>query len=423
MITSEQFFQFLRSALNHLYDPNFLRKSPLVKEFGMDDQPDTSSALQRILNEAIADLEPKTSDPNLKQRMKSYELIMYRYVQQFDQEEVATQLGMSVRHLRREQNTAIYQLAALLWEKYHLGSRPFQMSSLDAEDGAGESATGASSDAGVQASQESDWDWLMEVPLEEPASLELILSDVIELSRPLAERYQVPMSVHWDSNIPGLAIQKVALRQILINILSALISRQNVSKLTISAQLENRKCVVQFHSTKEIKPFEALNEDAKTNLDISRRLVGFYGGEMTTQLDDGSIYIVIKIPLFQQRLVLVIDDNVDFIQLIERSVTGTRYQVIGERDPWFALSAAERNLPDIIFLDVMMPKVDGWEVLGRLRQHPKTTNIPVVVCSILPQEEFALSLGAKEFLRKPLTQERIISVLDRLTGLPEQESR
>ncbi len=130
MITSEQFFLYLRSALNHLYDPYFLRKSPLVKLFGFGDRPDTPTALQRILNEAIAALEPHAGDPNPVQRQRNYELIIYRYVQQFGQEEVAVQFGLSVSHLRREQNTAIYKLAAYLWERYQpgLGEFPYHRS-------------------------------------------------------------------------------------------------------------------------------------------------------------------------------------------------------------------------------------------------------------------------------------------------------
>jgi CheY-like chemotaxis protein len=61
---------------------------------------------------------------------------------------------------------------------------------------------------------------------------------------------------------------------------------------------------------------------------------------------------------------------------------------------------------------VMMPNVDGWELLGRLRQHPSTADIPVLVCTILPQETLALSLGASAFVRKPITRQVFLSALD-----------
>jgi len=64
-------------------------------------------------------------------------------------------------------------------------------------------------------------------------------------------------------------------------------------------------------------------------------------------------------------------------------------------------------------LDVMLPGIDGWELLGQLREHPQTSCIPVVVCTILPQEPLALALGAAAFLRKPVSREALLSALDR----------
>jgi CheY-like chemotaxis protein len=116
---------------------------------------------------------------------------------------------------------------------------------------------------------------------------------------------------------------------------------------------------------------------------------------------------------------MVIDDNLDFIQLIERYLTGTRYKTISERNPRQTVASAEQNHPDLIILDVMMPNMDGWEVLGRLRRHPATAQIPVIVCSIVPQRELALSLGAANFMRKPLSQEALLAVLDHQTALSE----
>jgi len=93
---------------------------------------------------------------------------------------------------------------------------------------------------------------------------------------------------------------------------------------------------------------------------------------------------------------------------------------VGTRHPSQALSMAQELKPQIIVLDVMMPGVDGWRVLAELRQHPQTGRIPIIVCSILPQEDVALSLGASGFARKPISQERFLSALDRqVAAAPE----
>ena len=69
--------------------------------------------------------------------------------------------------------------------------------------------------------------------------------------------------------------------------------------------------------------------------------------------------------------------------------------------------------PSLIFLDVMMHNVDGWQVLSELHHDPATSHIPVVVCTVLPLEEMALALGANAFLQKPVSQQQFLRVLDR----------
>ena len=61
----------------------------------------------------------------------------------------------------------------------------------------------------------------------------------------------------------------------------------------------------------------------------------------------------------------------------------------------------------------MMPQMDGWEVLARLLQSPLTSHIPIIICTILGQEELALSLGAHVYLRKPITRQDFLAALDR----------
>jgi CheY-like chemotaxis protein len=65
-------------------------------------------------------------------------------------------------------------------------------------------------------------------------------------------------------------------------------------------------------------------------------------------------------------------------------------------------------------LDVMMPGRDGWTLLGQLREHPGTCDIPVVVCTILSQEGLATALGAADYVRKPVSRSQFLAVLDRL---------
>ena len=121
------------------------------------------------------------------------------------------------------------------------------------------------------------------------------------------------------------------------------------------------------------------------------------------------------VPAIEQLAVLCIDDNADTLQLYKRYLAGGRYLFAGLRDPQEALAVAGSLAPRIIVLDVMLPGVDGWELLGRLRAHPRTRDVPIIICSILPQRQLALALGAAGFLQKPLTQEALLQALDRQT--------
>jgi CheY-like chemotaxis protein len=111
--------------------------------------------------------------------------------------------------------------------------------------------------------------------------------------------------------------------------------------------------------------------------------------------------------------VLVIDDNAGLIELLQRYLTGEPYEVMGASDGREGLFLASERRPDVIVLDIMMPQQDGWEVLQRLKTQEKTRDIPVIVCSVLNDPELAFSLGACEFLAKPVTRDRLLTALKR----------
>jgi CheY-like chemotaxis protein len=131
----------------------------------------------------------------------------------------------------------------------------------------------------------------------------------------------------------------------------------------------------------------------------------------------------ILLPIAEQVTVLVVDDNADTLQLFQRYLSGSHYRFIGAQDAQRGFALAEGSGPQIIVLDVMMPQQDGWALLGRLREHPRTRRIPIIVCTILSQEELALALGAAEFIRKPVGRTELLSALDRQLDLSTRGSR
>ncbi len=399
MWINEQFIYHLRDALNHLYNPHHLRHNPLVSLLGVADRPDASSALRRILMEAIESLRPDAEVLPQSRAWRIYDLLLYRYVQQFSQQEVADQLGLSVRHLRREQQAALEALACRLWEQYRL-----------AEEQAEEAVPTEASSAESAVNEELTW--LKEAQPEKPTPLGPTLSAVLDLARPLATRHQVHLESAPADALPDLPVHAVVLRQLLLSLLSVAIHRTPGGRVRISVRPERQEVEIQVSCTNaQSDPAPPLNDDA-VSLDIARQLVGLCGGQLTLA-EEKAFTAALTLPALGQFPVLVIDDNADTLQLLQRYTSGTRYRLISTRDPEQALPLVKEFSPQIIVLDVMMPQVDGWEVLERLRQHPLTRHIPIIVCTILAQEELALSLGASAFVRKPVTRQAFLAALDR----------
>ena len=162
-----------------------------------------------------------------------------------------------------------------------------------------------------------------------------------------------------------------------------------------------------------LSPVDA-REDWKTSLTTPRQLVELQGGEWEVSTDsEGRRLIYFTLGTDSLVTLLVIDDNEGLIELFRRYLTGESYQLIGARDGVEGLRLAEEHSPDVIVLDVMMPQQDGWEVLQLLRNRRRTRDIPVLVCSVIDDPELAFSLGAAEFLAKPVKREELLEALER----------
>ena len=120
--------------------------------------------------------------------------------------------------------------------------------------------------------------------------------------------------------------------------------------------------------------------------------------------------------------ILVIDDDETVRALLKRSLEGEGYQVRTASGGEEGLEEARRQPPHAITLDIVMPDLDGWEVLSRLKSDPATESIPVIMVSVLADRAESLALGVEDCLVKPVDLRRLNRVVQRATGESEARS-
>ena len=124
--------------------------------------------------------------------------------------------------------------------------------------------------------------------------------------------------------------------------------------------------------------------------------------------------------------VLVCDDERNIVRMIQVSLSREGYDVVTAYDGKEGLEKVKEEKPDILVLDVMMPYMDGFEVLKTLRREPETENLPVIMLTAKAQDKDVFEgyqFGADMYLTKPFNPRELISFIQRLSsGAQEQSS-
>jgi CheY-like chemotaxis protein len=117
--------------------------------------------------------------------------------------------------------------------------------------------------------------------------------------------------------------------------------------------------------------------------------------------------------------VLVVDDNEDNLRIVTQMLQSRGWTVRLARDGKSALAAVEAERPDVILLDIMMPEMDGMQVLDRLRANPRSASVPVILVTAKGQDDDLLAGykgGADYYITKPFTARRLLYGIDLVLG-------
>ena len=408
-----QFVSALRTALQHLYNPIVLRESPLLDALGVGHHRGPA-ALRDILLQSIDALKPDPGVHDDSIAWRAYRALRHRYVEQFSQGEVADVLALSIRQMRREEKRAVVGLADYLWERYNLAERwEAPADERPTEEGA------------APPSRQQELAWIERSRPSEVVNPALLVSTAVRVARPLAQALSVDVKVELPTELPSVAGQGESLRQAVLNALTLAIRSAPQREVVLSAQREGTTLALIIVSRPTGGASTCSSGDLTESVEMIRQLLTLSDGTLEVQRDNGAgaLALTLRMPVATQQLVLIIDDNTDTLQLYARYLANSAYLLETVSDPQEAVSRAAALTPDCIVLDVMLPGIDGWELLEHLREHPRTHHIPVIVCTILAEEPLALALGAAGFLRKPISREALLAALDAQSARCAQRPR
>ncbi|MGA0564510.1 response regulator [Ancylobacter sp. VNQ12] len=118
--------------------------------------------------------------------------------------------------------------------------------------------------------------------------------------------------------------------------------------------------------------------------------------------------------------VLVVDDDPAVHEVLAATLGKEGYVLRHARDGIEALNIMRKDPPDIVTLDVMMPKIDGWSVLGIMKSEPALEHIPVIMLTIVDDRNLGYSLGASEYMTKPVDRRRLIALVHKFAPGAEE---
>lgn len=290
----------------------------------------------------------------------------------------------------------------------------------------------------------------------EPVDLYEIAESALNALRGSAEKKGLIVESALEEDLPTVG-DKDKLIQVVTNLLgNAIKFTSEGGKILVSAQrkdlLTARICVKdsgvgiapEFHESVFEKFSQVDSSETRDikgsglGLPIARSITEHHGGKLFVESEAGKgSTFIIELPLHleneesegddsdtplkavQARLepgqtVLVVDDEPSIRRFLRHILESEGFLVIESRSGEDAVNIARREKPSLVLLDLVLPDIDGFEVLSRLKEREETKDMPVIILSIIEDEERCFRLGASDYLPKPINRERLVT---RVSGL------
>ena len=396
MPTTAELGARVQEVLSHLYDSGYLQRHPLTDYLQPGNQlglRERMRYLRTLMLELIEELNPGPEVPFRSARARVYSVVNLHYVEGMTVQEAARELAISERQFYRDLRRAEQTLTEMLADR----AAPAPAVDGDAIE---RNALLLEELGRLEGSPEE-------------ASLAALMEGAAAAVRSLCQQRGVAVRATPCAAGEMIYIDPLLARQVLVSMLSWAV--QGALPGT-AVHLATRPAGggARFEVRYAPSPDASRLAEAPAAL---RGLAHHLGGSISVDiLATGQVCCQVAIGDANELTVLVVDDNAGMLELFQRYLADQRYRLIGAQNGNDGLRLAAEQQPDVIILDVMMPRQDGWEVLQVLQNREATRGIPVIVCSVLEDPELALSLGAVEFLPKPVSRSRLLAALARLAA-------
>lgn len=396
-----EFLNDVKDILNHLSDPAYLENHNLLDLFyhGADKaRAARMQALRQTFQGSIDFLKPPEGTPANASEWRCYKILNFRYFQLKEWHVIEEELGLSQRQVQRDLKKGIDALVSILWDHY--------------------AAQNSAEAQGIDVKEEEAETYDQELIKEELKNWE-ISYDMINLSQVLEQALQLCATLletelhsrvdmtEVDTKL-NVLVDQVLTKQGLYKIFSMIGSGPESLKVCLGTRKLNDffyELSFTFNTT-QIKAVE--------HWAIAQLFFTIQGLSQNIVETDKETKISVILPVKKQISCLVIDDVESVRRLIERMLGSYGIQVFGASNYPTAINLIQLVRPDFILLDILMPKMDGWQMVKNLKSSPDTSEIPVIICSVLFEPELSQAVKAAGYIRKPIDRLELIKTLQDL---------